>query len=197
MASISEFKNVLSNGGARANQFKVHLTFPDWVLGGGEAARQGQFLCKSAQLPASNIDNVPVQYRGRQVNFAGERTFEPWSISIFTDTNFLIRNAFEVWQNGVQNYGATTGKTRPADYQVQLFVDQLDRSGNIIKTYNFIDAYPTNIGSIALDYDNGNAIETFDVTFQYNYWTSNTTSASVGLDSAVSGVINAIAGVLG
>ena len=186
MANINEFKNVLLNGGARANQFRVYLQFPAWVTGGIEAAREGQFLCKAAALPQSNIANIPVNYRGREVNFAGERTYEAWTITAYTDTNFILRDNMEVWQNGIQNYTATTGRTAPADYQVQLRVDQLDRGGAILKSYTFIDAYPINIGEIALDYESGNAIETFSVTFQYNYFESNTTSASSGFGLNVS-----------
>ena len=139
--------------GARANQFRVELTFPSYVALGVVAGQQAQFLCKSAQLPASTVENFGVQYRGRAVNFAGERSFAPWSIQVYNDTNFNIRNAMEQWSNGIQNLGATTGLTNPRDYQVDLSVHQLDRNGAIIKTYKFIDAYPTEIGSIELDYD--------------------------------------------
>jgi hypothetical protein len=137
-------------------------------------------LCKSAQLPASTVENVGVQYRGRQVNFAGERVFSPWTVTVYTDTNFILRDNMEVWQNGIQNYGATTGRTMPSEYQVQMEVHQLDRSGAPVKTYTFIDAYPIEIGAIQVDYDAANTIETFDVTFQYNYWESNTTTGGLG-----------------
>lgn len=186
MANINEFKNVLLNGGARANQFRVYLQFPTWVVGGVEAAREGQFLCKATSLPQSTIENIPVNYRGRQVNVAGERTYTPWTVTAYTDTNFVIRDNLEVWQNGIQNYTATTGRTAPADYQVQLRVDQLDRSGSIIKSYTFVDAFPIDIGAIGLDYENGNSIEQFDVTFQYNYFESNTTMPSGGFGLNVS-----------
>jgi len=180
MANINEFKNVLLNGGARANQFRVHLQFPAWVTGAIEAARQGQFLCKAAQLPQSTIADIPVQYRGREVHVAGERTYQPWTITAYQDTNFILRNNMEVWQNGIQNYTATTGRTAPSDYQVQMRVDQLDRNGASIKSYTFVDAYPIEVGVVALDYATGNDIETFDVTFQYNYFESNTTKATGG-----------------
>ena len=59
-------------------------------------------------------------------------------------------------------------------------VFQLDRSGAIIKSYKFIDAMPTNIGAIQLDFDQQNQIEQFDVEFTYNYFTSNTTTGGSG-----------------
>lgn len=180
MANISDFKAQLTGGGARANQFRVQITFPSFVNLGIVAGLQTQFLCKSAQLPASTVENFGVQYRGRAVNFAGERSFAPWTIQVYNDTNFNIRNAMEQWSNGIQNLAATTGLTNPRDYQVDLAVHQLDRNGATVKTYNFIDAYPTEVGSIELDYDTVNSIETFPITFQYNYWTSNTSTGGGG-----------------
>ena len=188
MANIADFKAQLIGGGARPNQFRVDLTFPSYVSLGAIAGLQGQFLCRATTLPQSTLENIAIQYRGRQINVAGERTFEQWSVTIYNDTNFNIRNAFEVWSNGIQNNSTTLGRTNPRDYQVDMAVNQLDRNGSTVKTYSFHDAYPISVGPIALDFETTNQIETFDVTFQYNYWTSNTTSgaAPFGVNVAVS-----------
>jgi len=178
MANIADFKAQMIGGGARPNQFRVELTFPSYVTLGVVAGQRAQFLCKAAQLPASTVENIPVLYRGRPVNFAGERTFQPWTISIYNDTTFGIRNALEQWQSGVQNYNATTGRTNPRDYQVDLNVHQLDRNGSTIKSYKFVDAYPTSISAVGLDFESQNAIEMFDVEFTYNFFTSNTGAAA-------------------
>jgi hypothetical protein len=185
MANIADFKAQMIGGGARPNQFRVELAFPSYVTLGIVAGQRAQFLCKAAQLPASSIENIQTLYRGRPVNFAGERTFQPWTISIYNDTTFNIRNAFEAWQNGIQNYSATTGRVNPRDYQIDLNVHQLGRDGAIIKSYKFVDAFPTLIGPIALDYDQQNAIETFDVEFQYNYFTSASTEGGINVNISV------------
>jgi hypothetical protein len=178
MANIADFKAQMIGGGARPNQFRVEITFPSYVTLGVVAGQRAQFLCKAAQLPASTIDTLPVLYRGRPVNFAGERTFQPWTVSIYNDTTFGIRNALEQWQSGIQNYNTTNGRVNPTDYQVDMSVHQLDRNGAIIKSYKFVDAFPTNISAIGLDYEQQNAIEQFDVEFTYNFFTSNTGAAS-------------------
>lgn len=173
MTTISAFKAQMQGGGARPNQFRVELTFPAFVGSVGAAAgNAAQFLCRSAQLPASTIEDITAAYRGRPVHFAGERTFQPWTISVLNDNNFLIRNVMEKWSNGVLNYTATNGILRPSDYQVDMSVYQLDRNDNIIKTYKFYDAYPTNVGAIQLAFDQNNAIEEFEVEFVYNYFTT-------------------------
>jgi len=178
MANIADFKAQMIGGGARPNQFRVDLTFPSYVGLGAIAGQRAQFLCKAAQLPASTIETLPVLYRGRPVNFAGERTFQPWTVTIYNDTTFGIRNALEQWQSGIQNYNTTDGRTNPSDYQVDLTVTQLDRSGAEIKSYKFVDAMPTLIGAVALDYEQQNAIEMFDVEFTYNFFTSDTGAQS-------------------
>jgi len=178
MANIADFKAQMIGGGARPNQFRVELTFPSYVTLGTVAGQRAQFLCKAAQLPASTIENLPVLYRGRPINFAGERTFQPWSVTVYNDTSFGIRNALEQWQSGIQNYNTTLGRVTPTDYQVDLQVHQLDRSGSIIKSYKFVDAFPTAISAIGLDYEQQNAIEQFDVEFTYNFFTSETGAAS-------------------
>jgi hypothetical protein len=178
MANIADFKAQMLGGGARPNQFRVDLTFPSYVSLGPIAGARAQFLCKAAQLPASTIENIPVLYRGRPVNFAGERTFQPWTITVYNDTSFGIRNAMEQWQSGIQNYNATNGRVNPTDYQVDLQVHQLDRNGATIKSYTFVDAFPTAISAVALDYEQQNAIEQFDIEFTYNFFTSATGAQS-------------------
>lgn len=185
MANIADFKAQMIGGGARPNQFRVELAFPSYVTLGIIAGQRAQFLCKAAQLPASTVENLPILYRGRPVNFAGERNFQPWTISVYNDTTFNIRNAFEAWQNGIQNYSATTGRVNPRDYQVDLNVHQLDRNGGIIKSYKFVDAYPTAISAIGLDYEQQNAIEQFDVEFTYNYFTSASTEGGINVNISV------------
>jgi len=188
MANIADFKAQMIGGGARANQFRVNLSFPNYVQAGALVGLNSQFLCKAAQLPASTVGNTEVFYRGRPVNFAGERTFEPWTITVYNDTTFSIRDAMEQWSNGVLNHGQTNGRVNPRDYQVDLTVEQLDRNGATVKTYKFVDAYPTAISAIQLDYETNNQLETFEVQFTYNYWTSNTTTGAgaFGVNASVS-----------
>ena len=124
MANIADFKAQMIGGGARPNQFRVELVFPSYVSLGVVAGQRAQFLCKAAQLPASTVENIGVLFRGRPVNFAGERVFQPWSVSIYNDTTFGFRNALEQWSNGVQNYSSTNGRVNPTEYQVDLNVHQ-------------------------------------------------------------------------
>jgi hypothetical protein len=133
-------------------------------------------MCKGAQLPASVMNVIEVPFRGRQLKIAGDRTFEPWTVTVINDVGFEVRNAMERWMNGINSHSANVGITNPVAYQADLIVDQLDKDGDVVKTYNFRGCFPTNISAIDLSYETNDAIEEFTVEFQVQYWESNTTS---------------------
>lgn len=171
--NIDDFKSKLVGGGARSNLFRATVTYPGFAAGDIELT---SFMCKSAQLPASTIETIEVPFRGRQLKIAGDRTFEPWSITIINDTDFAVRNAFERWMNGVNGHEENTGLTNPTDYKADMIIEQLDKTGVAVKRYDFKGAFPSSVGAIDVSYDTENEIEEFEVEIQYDYWTSGTTT---------------------
>ena len=89
--TISQFKSKLIGGGTRPNLFEVQVNFPDGVDlniqndGGGQFdGDRFRFLCKAAALPASNVANLEVPFRGRVLKVAGDRTFDPWTVTVLS-----------------------------------------------------------------------------------------------------------------
>ena len=175
MANINDFKSRLKGGGARANQFKVTLPFPGYASVGGETSDMA-FLCTATSTPASNIADVAVPFRGRSLYVAGDRTFDTWSTTVLNDTDFKIYRATERWLNGINNMTDNEGLTNPSDYQVDAFVDHLDRNGATLKSWTFRGLFPTALPGIALNYGTNDAVETFDVTWRYQYFETDTTT---------------------
>ena len=175
MANINDFKSRLKGGGARANQFKVTLPFPGFASVGGETSDMA-FLCTATSTPASSVSEVPVAFRGRSLYVAGDRTFDVWTTSVLNDTDFKIYRACERWLNGINNMTDNEGLTNPSDYQVDAFVDHLDRNGATLKSWTFRGLFPTALPGIALNYGTNDAVETFDVTWRYQYFETDTTT---------------------
>ena len=175
MANISDFKAKLAGGGARANQFKVTMPFPGYASVGGEIEELA-FLCRATSIPSMEIANIPVPFRGRAIKIAGDRTIPSWSVTVYNDTNFKLRDAFERWQNGINNMSDNEGLTNPVDYQVDCFLDHLDRNGNTIKSYTLRGVFPTAVAAIPLSYDEAGAIEEFEVTLEYQFFDARTTT---------------------
>ena len=87
------------------------------------------------------FQEIYIKFRGRDIKIAGDRTIEDWTVNVLNDTNFKLRNAFERWSNGINNATDNEGLTNPVDYQVDAFVDHLDRNGATIKSYTLRGVY--------------------------------------------------------
>ena len=193
--TIYDFRSRLTGGGARANLFECNIQFPTGVLEGSnnnELDADLRFLIKAAQLPGSTINSIPVPFRGRTLKLAGDRTYEPWTITVLNDTNFRIRNAFEKWSNYMNRHEDNAGAITPNTYQTDITVFQLSRgvkgetsniftngrvpdsgeSMNILKAYKLYGCFPTSIDPIPLSYESSDSIEEFNVTFEVQWWDS-------------------------
>ena len=184
--TLDAFKGKMIGGGTRSNLFEVELYFPDDAIPQDSTkdvvSDKARFLVKAAALPASNISNIAVPFRGRNLKIAGDRTFDPWSITVINDTDFVLRNAFERWMNLINKHEDNAGLTDPTSYQQDLFVRQLGRSTvagtnpvsavqvPVLKQYKFFGAFPTLVSAIDLSYENTDAIEEFTVEMQYQWY---------------------------
>lgn len=162
------------NGGARPNRFRVTLNYPGFA---GNPATPSRFVCRGAQLPASTIGVVNVPYMGREIKFAGDRTFEDWTVTIVNDEKFDHRVSMERWLNGLN---AHQGNTRVipslTGYSQIITVDQLSYNGGLLRRYKVYNAFPTNLSAIDLDMSTNDTVEEFQVTFSYSHWEAEGTS---------------------
>ena len=174
--TISDFKGALIGGGARPNLFEVELTtLPAGIEWDAENFR---FMAKAAALPAQNIAQIDVPFRGRIFKVAGDRTIDTWTVTIINDESFELRNAMEQWTEVIAKLDNNLGATDPSAYMTNAKVFQLGRgskkasqdstgsSNAVLKEYEFVDIFPTTVSEIALSYDTGDTIEEFDVEFQ-------------------------------
>jgi len=170
LRTITGFKSKLAGGGTRPNLFEVEIAFPNETQIDNDTKEKSRFMIKAAALPASNITPIDVNFRGRILKIAGDRTFDTWTVTVLNDVDFSIRSAFEKWMNLINKMEDATGTQDPAIYQPDAYVHQLDRDGSTLRTYKFHDVFPTQISQIDLSYETTDAIEEFTVEFQVQWW---------------------------
>ena len=165
--------------GARPNLFQVTLTFPTIAANGSAAGQKTSFMAKSAQLPGSTVNQFPLYYFGRELKFAGNRTFTDWTLQIINDEDFVIRNSLESWMNAINSHASNvrnSGAVNPSNYSVDAIVTQYGKAGDVLKTYKFVGLFPVDIAPIDLDWGTNDSVEEFSTTFAFQYWESDTTS---------------------
>jgi hypothetical protein len=174
--NVAEFRAQLVGDGARPNLFSCSMAFPAIATAGGPVASQKlTFLAKSAQLPGSTIGQVPLYYFGREMKFAGNRTFADWTLQIINDEDFAVRTALESWMNSISSHATNVrngAAASPSGYTTDATVTQYNKEGGAIQTYNFVGMFPLDVAPIDLDWSTNDSIEEFSVTFAYQYWTN-------------------------
>lgn len=150
--------------GARPTLFSVNIFNPV----DSSADNRIQFLASATSIPESQLGDIPVPYFGRIVHFAGDRLYDPWTVTVMNDEDFSVRNALEAWSDAI-NKRVQNVRTNP-DYKSTAEVAQLGKDGSVLRVYRFNGIYPSVISPIRLDWSDTNTFEKFDVRFVYDYW---------------------------
>jgi hypothetical protein len=171
--NINNFKtNGLSFGGARPSLFEVRVALP-YSLPNGESRSKFVFTCRASSIPASSIAPVEVPYFGRKIKLAGDRSFADWNVTVMNDEDYGVRRMFEQWSSSINTH--ETNRKREVDNQykgVNSEVIQFGKTGptDVIAKYIFVGLFPLEISAMELDWDSTNQIQTFNVTFAYDYY---------------------------
>jgi len=166
---VNEFIANFEHGGYRPNLFRVSIASPFMVN-----ATKSSYLCKSASLPPSNLGLADVSYMGRKIKIAGDKDFPSWTTDFYEDNDMVNRTSFEYWLSKISAHEANTGYIKPSEYYATIVLDLLSHeTGDSVRTYKLINAFPTEVGELALAYDSNDTIGEFSVTWEFNYWTVN------------------------
>lgn len=187
LSSIDRFKNQLLDGGARPSLFDMEIKWPINSPAGGLGAGLAvvgdeglaeatlPFHCKISEIPSSQHTPITIKYQGREIKYAGQRTFTNLTVTILNDENFTVRKSLETWldnintaKTNVSRYGAAA--PTPQGYAGQGTVKQYNKQGDVVRAYSFIDMFPVTLSNIGLSWDNDGQIEEYTCEFAYQYW---------------------------
>lgn len=147
---------------ARPNLFLIEIPY----LGKSFTLR-----AKASSAPAANVDEIKVGFMNRKLSLGGDRTYENWTCTCYTDEKHESRQTILDWQNLVHGQGNEITGSSPANYKKQAIIRHYGRDGKTItKEYTVVGAWPTVVGEVVLDWDQNSEVEMFEVTFAYDYW---------------------------
>lgn len=167
--NVNNIRSQLTLDGARPNLFQVQIINP--ANGAGDL--KVPFLVQASEIPAATLGEVPVPYFGRTIKLAGNRTYSNWTVTIMNDEDFLIRNAMEQWSNRINSFQGnvrTFGGPESSRYKSTARVTQLGKDGRALRVYKFEGIFPVDVSGIGLNWADNDQIETFQVTFAYDWW---------------------------
>ena len=169
-STLSNFKTALTHSGARPSLFDVSVT-PPTALRLGTIDEMKTF-CNVTAIPPLTVTPIERQYFGRTVKIPGDMVFGDLSTTIMNTEQYPIRNMVDEWMDGINTHVGNIGSTNNADWQGTVTLTQYSKNGDSLMVYTFVDCWPQTVSEIALSYDTASDIETFDITWAYNYYTS-------------------------
>lgn len=165
---------------SKSDLFDVFIQLPTQVSQGtGYGMQQLSLQCEVSELPGRDITLIEYRHyafikRIPHMNQYGHTTF-----TFICTGNLIEKQLFDRWldlmvpvDTGLVNYPLDDNNN--SLYESQIGINQYDVAGNLIYTINLIDAIPTSVTSMALDWNN-DQVHRLSVTFAYPKWTSNQT----------------------
>ena len=176
--NIDTFTAKLTRGGALTSLFECEIQ----AQGKGTKGNitDFTFLCKGVSLPASNIDQATITYMGRALQIPGNRAAQQITTSVYNDEDMEIRNYIESWMERLNSHRTNVRDSnfiKILDYTGEMKIRQLKKDGTgSSKEYIFKNVWPSSCPEIAMSWDTSD-IQTFDIVWDYNYWSSDKSGA--------------------
>ena len=128
-------------------------------------------------IPERGIEYSPVSFKGYEIpNLVPTRLTmgNEITMQVIADINGEHRRLFLRWMNYVMNadisggsvFEGNRGVNEKSTIRIRLF-DKYNK--DVVETYRFYNVQISNVGSISLDYNGGDAAK-FDVQFKSTYW---------------------------
>lgn len=177
--NIEGFRQALPGGGVRSNLFEVMLFLPPAVSGmprdnSNEGQEPFRFLCHSAGFPGTSFGTMKPTYFGRVINLPGDRSFDKsQDFSIYNDEDFAVRSMMENWMALISMHSGNLREQNLAstsNYMTNIDVKQYSKTGEVLKAYRLMAAFPTSVGAEELKWNQDNSISSTKVTFTYSWW---------------------------
>lgn len=162
---INGFLAQLKNG-VRPNRFEVVFTFPSYA-GGSDESRSSPYLVTAASMPTMNMGVIEQRFKGRTLKIPGDRTFDEWSCTVLNDGGMTLYEAFKKWHNGINSFDSNI-MPNIEDMYSQVEIHQLNTKDERIMSETLKLAWPSVVGAIELSHESGDALSTFEVTWQYS-----------------------------
>jgi len=136
----------------------------------------GRYYITTMVVPGRTVQNIDIPYQGFQFKLPGQVSYDspnPWSISIRTPGDFLVRNALEQLSFQTANDETACGAFNLPCKQNMITIGVLNPKCKIIRAYDLMGVYVQNISEISYNQENMEGT-TFTAAFQYQYWRPNT-----------------------
>lgn len=181
--NISELSASISGLGVqKSSHFSALVTLPP-ILSDG-ITNELQLRINSINLPGVNFGVDEIKHKGFGLSEKRPMsvTYDDVSVTIIADGQGRFAETFNQWNelilpSNIENTGSDNVEyfEYPENYYGGLEIYVYDAMGNIHTTYNFIQPFPSVVGSVQMAWESTDTLLLLPVTFSYRSYTKNST----------------------
>ena len=168
MFNIERFKSKITNI-ARPDLFEV-------VIYGSNQQKMDEemfrFTCNASSLPVDSTTDIPVNFYGRTIHYAGSRTYGTWTTTIFSDNDWKVYRQLYEWKQKMNSSAenvATTAKMNEFKCDASIFLYDVTGENSKRLAMKLIGCYPTELGNVDLNWQAASTPASYTVTWTYDY----------------------------
>lgn len=160
--SIEEFKGAFANDGYRPSLFSVLLVGPHGF--------DTSLVVQATSVPAQTVGVVEAPYFGRKIKLAGDRTYAEWTTTVLCTEDMALRRHLEDWSTTINSGEGNLRNETPAQYKGLGLIQLYGKRSAGAKHNFFVNGiWPTDVGTLDLDWNTTDTIATFTVTWAFDY----------------------------
>jgi len=153
------------------NRFRVDIGVPKVLEGAVTDNEMSQLnrSCFQASMPNLSIGTFDHRKGGPITKLPNDIIFNPVSFSFRSTGSQDEHKLMTKWCNSI--YDINTGTFEfYENYVTSIFVHQMNKRQQVIRTVELIEAYPAIVGEVALGYDQFDSVQFFPTTFNFRKW---------------------------
>lgn len=168
---IEEFRASFTEDLAKPSRFDVLIT-PLAVaseLNNILDAKTLSFRCESASLPGRSFNLADLKIYGPVERFPTQSTYEDITLTFICTSGMAEKVFFNKWMDIINPLDSWNFKYKN-EYVADIFIRQYSITGDEVHVVKLVDAFPTSVQALNLDWSNTDGYHKLAVSFAYTYW---------------------------
>lgn len=170
--NVNSFRSSFFSSGepTSAAAFEVRIVGFPQVLP-SNVARDLLYRCEGASIPQKTLQTIDRRTYGPIRKVAYGASYEEVTLTFIVSSDMSERNFFSAWQSWIIDSSEGGDISYYDDYVGRIQIATYDHKGNENLLITMVEAYPTTVNAIPLNWGEKNQYMKLEVSFAYRYWT--------------------------
>jgi len=165
--NINEFKSRIGGSLASPAYFRVLFT---GAIVDPDGVNLLSLLCNQTSLPGRLLSTNEYTTHGPVRKNPYSSIYDDVIFSFYCTESMDVKRLFQDWMRYIQDNSTTNEFSYFDDYTTDIIIEQLNAEGDVIYSCKLIDAYPTMVAPLDLNWSSQNAFHNLQITIAYRYW---------------------------